>query len=117
MILGIVRHNVRHSSARDVPYILRDDRIKPRGDLCHPGQFRRAASLRYRISNRRSVRPRPIASAILLDDPSTLFLTLGAYLFMFGADVGEIPYLMSASITSERAMMTDDAMVATADDW
>ena len=36
---------------------------------------------------------------------------------MFGADVGEIPYLMSASITSERAMMTDDAMVATADDW
>ncbi len=32
----------------------------------------------------------PIASALLSDDPSTLFPTLGACLFVFGANVGEI---------------------------
>ena len=40
--------------------------------------------------NGMSVWPRPIASALLSDDPSTLFTTLGACLFVFGLDVGEI---------------------------
>ena len=74
------------------------------GNRCPSVELRRLAGRFHNHhiphGNGRSVWPRPIASALLSDDPLTLFPTLGACLFLFGTDVGEITRWARASQAS-----------------